>query len=482
MVKDIDFTKYIVPQEITENGFTIRDKVSILENCESKNILARKNLSNFDRSFHTQYSLAYRLRQEYDDSSTKIVSNGFVPINRSAKVSDTNYSFCPTLTIELPFKVGSLKGRSIFGKIEQVKFKYVDIVYHTINFGAYPQSEVKGKEREELEKRYEAKDTRIFQTGKLYTVIIDIDKKSGQPIILRLPEYEYKGQRYVIDDRAQILFFKVEPLKFRIYDMTTSEIKNAKKLNLVCDSLFTGLPYYPNNLHPNCANWQNSMIRAYVNSAKSIELEKDPRFTAPLGWDFSTYGLFYEAFNQAREPIKEVTFEDEKIPCAALYHCDKIEKVNIMPSVKYIDSFAFKGWSIFSKLKKIDIPASVIDVECGNFDTCTQIRFENISNIVNCEDLQYDWNGFKFVYIAKNGSDVIFSKYEDDSLKEDYIEQEGGSLGRVKEIYKLYNASKQQNGKVNSQVSKPKPSQSKKKNNNKNISNINGNGLYEELE
>ena len=449
MVKDIDFTKYIVPQEITENGVTIRDKISILNNCEKINSLASKSLSDFERYFYSDYTTAYRLRQEYDASSTKIVSNGFVPIDRSAKVSDAYYSFCPTLTLELPFKVGSLKGKSIFGKIEKVKDG--DTVYHTISVGAYPQSRVKRDESEELEKRHSDRDKSFVQTGKLYTIIIDYDKNSGEPVILRLPEYEYNGQRYVVDPRYNSVFFKVEPLKFRIYDMTTREIKNAHKLNLVCDSLFTGLPYYPNYLHSNCAKWQNSMIRAYINSAKSSELEKDPRFIAPLGWDFSTYGLLYEALNQAREPLKEITFDGERIPDRALYHCDNIEKVNILPSVKYIGDRAFQGWKEDCKLKKIVIPASVTRLgnTLGTFD---QVKFENIMNIKDNENdnLKYGDDGFYYVYIAKDGSDVILSRHEDNSLEEDYLEQEGSTFSEIKKLYKFYKASSNPNVKQDS--------------------------------
>ncbi len=496
--KDIDFTQYIVPQKITENGCTITDKISILDNCERKNSLAHKSLSKFDKEFidDRDYSYAYRLRKEYDDVSTKMVSDGFVPLDRSAKVSELAYSYCPTLTLELPFKVGSFKGKSIFGKIEEVKDG--DVVYHTINVGAYPQSTLSKDEWMELHKKFIDRDKQITQTGKVYTVI-QYNRNTNIFNMLRLPEIEYKGQRYVYDPRPLYgSFFKVEPLKFRIYDMTMKEIKNAHKLDLVCDKLFAGLPYYPNFLHQNCAKWQNSMIRAFINSANSYNLEKDPRCMAPLDWDFSKCGLLYEAFNQAREPLREVTFggngEGELIAEHALHYCDNIEKVNILPGVKYIGKYAFASWrDADSKLKKIFIPASVISIDGPVFNSCDQVKFENIMNVKRCWDLDKDYDcDFPYVYIAKDGSDVIFSKYEDESLEENYIEQQGRSLGTIKKLYTFYvNSlnpdktnvdSKQESAEASktkgSQTSTKKSTEQSKKQANKNY----GNGLYEELE
>ena len=124
-------------------------------------------------------------------------------------------------------------------------------------------------------------------------------------------------------------------------------------------------------------------------------------------------------------------------------------------------------------------------------DTFDQVKFENVMNIIRFKDLVYGNDGFKYVYIAKDGSDVIFSRYEDDSLEEDYIEQQGGSFNENQQLYKFYKDSLNptQVGKGNdSQKGKsPKTNQQTKnkeqiKNKGKKNSNISGNGLYEELE
>ncbi len=490
MAKDIDFTKYIVPQEITENGYTITDKISILDKCENKTSLARKKLSDFDMNYYQDYTYESRLRQEYDASSTKIVSAGFVPIDRKAVVSDASYSFCPTLTIELPFKVGSFKGRSIFGKIEKVKDG--DTVYHTINVGAYPQSKVSKQEEEELAKKYGEIDGKLVQTGKLYT-IIHFNSNTGIYEMRRLPEFEYKGKRYIYDGTCREWgkgVYKVEPLKFRIYGMTTSEIKNAKKLNLVCDKIFTGIPYYPNNTDVNCAKWQNSMIRAFVNSANSRDLDKDPNYMAKFNWDFSTCGLLYEALNQAREPLREVTFSSgigvgKGICQYALHRCDNIEKINILPGIEYISKNALTHWKRDCNIKELVIPASVVEVQDGNFEYCDQVKFEDISNVKVCGDLKYGGGKFDYVYIAKDGSDVIYSRYEDNSLEEDYIEQQSESLDCIKRLYKFYkdslNPSVAEQEKIDTDLQNGTQPKAKKKTN-QNQTKITGNGLYEELQ
>ncbi len=453
-MKDQDWTKYIVPTEINEGGHVIHDLISLEEVAEVKNVLARRHRSDFASRQYHNYS-CYLLRKAFDDNTVKYVNgDGFTPINYGKSVSaDDTAGYCPTLTLELPCKATSLKGKSIIGKIKTQKDENGQILYHYIEIGGYPQQEVDEEMYKKLNDAVKNGDKNLTQTGKLYSTIADTNDFGKNPMFRMAPEYEYNGERYVkvytwhtnshAERELYRYWYKVQPIKFRIRNMSLSEIKKTKRLDLVSDSIIIeAYPFYPNKTHANCSKWQNSMIRAFLNSADSMDLEKDPSVLAPLSWDFSNKGFLYEALNQTREPLKDYSFTGSFIPVRALKDCAQIENVTISPYVTKINNEALDGCK---GIKKLVVPAQVKEIGTDVFPPCAQVEFEDICNIQIPKDRTLWWysNTFEYVYISPDGSKVVLSKEEDDELDKSYIKQGYQDLERTVDLVKDYRRSLQ---------------------------------------
>lgn len=217
----------------------------------------------------------------YDDSIHNINCDGVV---RGAFLGSTSIGICPVLHLNISAVIYARKVSQNF-KIEPHKDKNGKIQYHTIEFGSYPQDIVeKSVELSLLEREGECSS----RTGKYYNGWWDGDDLGYQ----LHPEYEYEGRKYVkvyskkedknseykgglsAPETGSYLWAEVQPIKWRIrnWDELPKELnpegKGTAKTIFVKseDALFSGVHFNNYNGKPENAMWQNSYLRAYLNS------------------------------------------------------------------------------------------------------------------------------------------------------------------------------------------------------------------------
>lgn len=107
----------------------------------------------------------------------------------------------------------------IFNTIKTVKDKNGQVLYHTIDFGEFPQSKVDDWLRDKLEDLYH-KGGNIYENfEKLRNVFVTDEIQEGSDLDMveeiLCPECEYRGEKYVrkLNKENQLEWFKVEPLK-----------------------------------------------------------------------------------------------------------------------------------------------------------------------------------------------------------------------------------------------------------------------------
>ena len=220
---------------------------------------------------------------------------------------------CPALHLDISSIISARKRMPNFGRIEQVKNRDGEVLYHTIEFGKYPKT--KADNSEKLEKLFN--EHKFSATGKKYGGWLNGDK------CIKYSEYEYCGQKYVRveDNRCSeentysdgtkvpegcYVWIKVEPIKWiiRNWDEMPTSINprgnnKAKYIDVRTeDAIIGGIPFYPRVLDDNSALWQNSSIRGYLNGINvcNIKSNGNTKFTAPRGGDFSGDGFLQEAF------------------------------------------------------------------------------------------------------------------------------------------------------------------------------------------
>ncbi len=109
--------------------------------------------------------------------------------------------------------------------------------------------------------------------------------------------------------------------------------------------------------------------------------------------------FFYQAFDMTRGATKIYTIPEGE---------------------KKIADHAFCGCV---GLEKIIIPSHVQDLGYNVFDGCvnTQILFKSTTNMFFYGDNSFKGTNFKYIYLSKDGEDILLSPYKDESLKDDYI-------------------------------------------------------------
>lgn len=439
-----DWTTWIVPR-VNDNtkpdgkngnkSFRTTDFISIKSLKEIKNQKSRysqKSVTDFaimngathyDYKTHagkfigTYYSRTGGSRVEV--YSADMYNGDFIKRN----VARVYSGFCPSLSLKLPSNISAEEFSREIGEVKEVKSQDGKILYHTLELGEYPKTRVSSDMQEELESMYNGGNLRggLKCTGKLFTA-------NNYPVIvdelfqtIENPEFELNGEKYVRvkawynhtrfpleyedgtkpEGAGDVQWVKVEPITFRIENYKEFSKGKAKTLELDSDEIIlAGLTFYPNSHHDNSSMWQNSLIRAFMNSAKTSDMDGNPKYQAPIKFDFRNSGLLYQAFNMTRQPTRKyIISENENVVCyRAFSGCLGIEKIIIPSHVDRIDRCAFSGClnsQVFINFQK----GKSLRVYGGAFSE----------------------TNFKFLYIAKDGSGLVLSPREDATLDDRYF-------------------------------------------------------------
>ena len=342
----------------------------------------------------------------------------------SDPVDSRDFGTCPSLLLQLPPKFFIRNALREIGEVKKVQSND-GLLYYTIELGEYPKTKVPDDMQKKLESMYNDGHLQSgFEcTGRLYTTIRN--SSAGYPYCsAQSPEFEFAGERYVratIENRSKydrigyeckfadgsevgktgdVLWFKVEPITFRISNY--SDVASGRTKVLVLDSdeiILSGIPFYTNRGDENCNLWQNSMIRAFLNSTKTSEMDGNPDYKAPIDYDFRNSGFLHQAFNTTREPTREYIIpENEKEICNYAFRgCVGIEKIIIPPHVTCIGESAFSG--------------------CVN----AQIFIQSSKNFIFLDSGAFEGTDYKFIYLSKDGENLILSPREDKSFDKDYF-------------------------------------------------------------
>ena len=267
----------------------------------------------------------------------------------------TNYGngIVPSITISLQdFK--SLQSTEAFESKKTSSGK----IKHYLKLGEYPKTKVSDTLQKVLEEKYNKGNLKegLTCTGKLF-------ETNGNASFLKdfiprqNPEFEYNGKRYVrtiannffnenikfsdntfLPKTGTVVWIEVEPVTFEVVNwnrLPRSVNPKGKKygadgivtLNTE-EIILTGLPMNTARDKNNML-WQNSLIRCFLNSAKSEELDGNPHFISNRSWDFTKRGFLYQALNLTREPTRTYVVPKSQmaIPNYAFNGCVGIEKL-----------------------------------------------------------------------------------------------------------------------------------------------------------
>ena len=238
---------------------------------------------------------------------------------------------CPALHLNLSSVISARSAPEHF-KIEPFKDKSGKILYHTIEFGSYPQD--KARNSSELEKLYNAH--KLTPTGKTYTGYMNEDGSFEQN-----QEFEYGGKKYVrviskgydndseykdgtkVPEDGTPMWAEVQPIKWKIknWDELPRSINpkgkgTAKTIYVKSEEgIMSGIPFYPYCGKTEHTMWQNSPLRAIFNGYDlHEELNKgngNKKFKAELNFNFKGKGFLHEAFNMSLKNSKSIFNDDE---------------------------------------------------------------------------------------------------------------------------------------------------------------------------
>lgn len=442
MVNVKDFTKYIVPR-VNENSrangsngifsrtLCTTDLVSLPTYFEiEKQTNAARSLTDFalmnnanQNSLRKIVTLQGKLTGNYQ-SRTSGTSDEVLYLNSDHSIGWgpldlPSVGLCPHLTLRLPEGVSSLEdiAREI-GAVREVKLKNAPS-YYTIDLGEYPKTKVGENGAIKLEVLYHGGQLRegLECTGWLFTTNGQRDF-NGDFLSRQNPEFTYEGKKYVrvvVENQLMsnpsyyqdgtsvpeegIQWAEVEPITFRIKNSQALLNGKARSLDLESDELIlSGLPFYPNRDHSYSTMWQNSLQRAFLNSADSRELDGNPEYEAPLKWDFRKSGWLHQALDLTRAATKVYT---------------------VPASETRIVAYAFAGCV---GLERIIIPKHVTEIDEHAFDGCvhTQLQITPNSNLA-IDQNAFAGSAFQYTYIAKDGKVIVLSPCADAKLETEYF-------------------------------------------------------------
>lgn len=281
---------------------------------------------------------------------------------------------CPCMRYKLP----STDDEEL--DIREVKNENGKILYHTLQIGEYPRTNLDEELSQNLEELYNSGKIKldIKVTGRWYS-------ENGQKSLSKnfagkhSPEFEYKGNRYVrvisnpydsgkdieysngtnVGKKGTVRWVKVEPISFiiRNWDDLPKSINpegngSAEYFDLIAEEvIIADIPYYPDYPGPRVENsdlWQNSMPRGFLNGidVRNIKENGNPDFGAARGGNFTgNCNFLNEAFNLSREPIYEYVIPESEteIPDDAFNGCVLLKRIVIHSGITSIGKRAFDG-------------------------------------------------------------------------------------------------------------------------------------------
>ena len=453
MIENIkDWSKHIVPKQNKKSSNTVN-----YNNCEYSDTTdaiyiasvydagyiqhkRRKTFTDFalmnlpceignDESENNKRTGTYWLRSRANFTSFNndlrdqvccVHSNGAFGYKNEANLC---YGVCPSLNIKLPSEISKHTARDLIN-LGVIKYRAPQptpsrILYGIIELGEYPKTKVSSDLKIKLEKMYNGGHLHngLQCTGKLFTTNGKQESDEGF-LSKQNPEFEYNGNRYCrvtvwntssnykyedgtpVPTTGEVEWVKVEPISFKINNSWNFFTYGTDTLELESEEIvLSGMPFYPYYDQPYNGVWQNSLLRAFLNSAKSDEMDGNPKLESPMKWDFRNSGFLYQALNTTREPTRNYIIpENEKEVCDyAFSGCVGIQKIIVPSHVTKIGKNAFSG--------------------CVN----TQILFQPSNDKLKTSTESFEGTDFKFVYIAKDGQTLILSPTEDTSLNKEYI-------------------------------------------------------------
>ncbi len=260
---------------------------------------------------------SFWLRSAYSNYETYYVDEdgdrNFIYVKRS------KVGVRPALHLNLPSIISAQSASRDFGKLGVVKDTDGNVLYHTIEFGEYPNH--RAKNSDELENLYQNWIGRLKETGKFYSGYLADDDKPAKH-----EEYEYRGERYVrvkinrfeggnfyedgtmVPDSGTYEWFKVEPIVWEIRNwdelprsINPSGNNSAKVLDIqTAEVIMGGIPFYPNDRDENISFWQNSCVRGFLNgiNVSNIKTNGNKEYQAPNGGDWTGAGFLQQAFRE----------------------------------------------------------------------------------------------------------------------------------------------------------------------------------------
>ncbi len=315
-----------------------------------------------------RHSTWHWLRSAYSQYDVNYVSvEGLLNFNSPYK---KGAGLCPALHLNLSSVISARSASRDF-KIEPFKDKSGKILYHTIEFGFYPQD--KAKNNVELERLFKAR--KLTPTGKTYTGYMKEDGGFEQN-----QEFEYGGKKYVrviskkydndseYKDKTKApedgtpMWAEVQPIKWKIknWDELPRSINpngsgTAKTIYVKSEEgIMSGIPFYPEYGKTEHTMWQNSPLRAFFNGYDlHEELNKgngNKRYKADRNYNFKGTGFLQEALDSSLSISSAITQEDEKeLTFESQVRKSRLEKLNpdktpIASRRRMTDTEMIKSW------------------------------------------------------------------------------------------------------------------------------------------
>ena len=427
-----DWSKYVVPRENftyftyqKDKLLKTRDNVSILslEECENdRGRLCGKTATDF--AFMNSLF-------QYDDIDTDGYHFSWYWSRRSNHLEvytinkygsifgagcwESDVGASPSITLAFDKKLSLNDIEKVFGVpvINKSQNSYF------LDLGSYPQTKVDEEFKEELENAYNGGHLQngMECTGRLYTKNGDFRGRHFSP--KQNSEFIYKGERYVrtiehgssnlgrvyLDGTSiiqngndRVKWVKVEPLTFKIANYKELE-KGTDELVLDCDKIImSGIPIFPDyghNTPKNAQVWAGSLLRAYLNSTQTKDLEMPEGFQPLKNFDFRNEGFLYQALNMTRPPVTKYKCADyyDNICDYAFDGCVGLKKILIPPQIKRIGKCAFSG--------------------CVN----AQLIFGRENEELELDEQAFDGTNFKYIYVTKDNKNMILAQNIDENLE-----------------------------------------------------------------
>ena len=369
----------------------------------------------------------YLLRSAATELATRFCrGDGSIKEDYSFQTYLWTCGLCPALSLDLDAVAKDMQSQSPAFVLENVK-RSDGQEKHLLKFGQYPKTRVTPEMERRCEEFYNGGNLKygLRPTGRLYT-INGRGAQQGDFLSKQCPEFEFGGQKYIryvvwdsnfnyfLDESEMaktVQWFKVEPLSFEILnwqDMPPTinpdgkEEDFAKTIELVsAETVISGIPFYP-EIHENCSMWQNSLVRCFLQSGKSEDLDGNQEYSAPLKWDFQKSGFLYQALDMTREKVKSycVPASETEIRDYAFAGCVGIEKYFVHSGVEKIGSNVFSG-----------IQNAQVYIEVGK-------------NGIVADAAAFNGSAFKFIYISKDGNRIVLSTSAQPELEDCCFKEE----------------------------------------------------------